>query len=511
MTTTARGTETPTLGHWIDGRPAAGGAGARTAPVHDPATGQVVAHVPLAGTGEVDAAVAAALGAFPAWSQVPLGRRASILFRFRELLVEHTDALAGIISREHGKVLSDARGEVARGLEVVEFAAGIPQLLKGEFSDQASTGVDVYSFRQPLGVVAAITPFNFPVMVPLWMVPVAVATGNTVVLKPSERDPSASLLLADLLRQAGLPDGVLNVVHGDREAVDHLLRHRDVAAVSFVGSTPVARHVHATAVAHGKRVQALGGAKNHAVVLADADLESAADALTAAAFGSAGERCMAVSVALVEDAAADRLVELLAAKARAVRVRPGDHPDADMGPVITRAAKERIEGLIGGAERAGARLVVDGRGHVVDGHEDGFFVGPTVVDGVTADMEIYREEVFGPVIDVVRVTGLEEAVGVINANPYGNGAALFTASGEAARTFQRAVSAGMVGINVAIPVPVAYHSFGGWGDSLFGESHIYGPEGARFYTRGKVVTERWPRTRDAAPPASFHFTGGAGL
>lgn len=512
----------PTIGHWIDGRqvlPAAtsatdaqsaSGAAGRTSPVFNPATGEVVASVALASTDDVDVAVASAARAFITWSQMSLGKRASIMFRFRELLVEHTDELAAIVSREHGKVISDAKGEIARGIEVVEFAAGIPQLLKGEFSDQASTGVDVFTFRQPLGVVAAVTPFNFPVMVPLWMVPVAIATGNTVVLKPSERDPSAGLFLAELLIRAGLPEGVLNVVQGDREAVDRLLRHPDVAAVSFVGSTPIARYVHSTAIAHGKRVQALGGAKNHAVVLADADLEMAVDNLTAAAFGAAGERCMAVSVALVEDGVADQLLDLLAVRANAVRVLPGDHPDADMGPVITQAAKDRIERLIGGAQDAGARLVVDGRGCTVDGYSGGFFVGPTVVDQVTTDMEIYREEVFGPVIDVIRVTGLDEAVEIINANPYGNGTALFTSSGEAARTFQRSVSVGMVGINVAIPVPVAYHSFGGWNESLFGESHIYGPEGVRFYTRAKAVTQRWPRTRATTPAASFHFSSGAG-
>ena len=510
----------PMIGHWIDSAPvlpvgpaptaASPGVAPLTSPVFNPATGGVVATVALASPDDVDAAVASAARAFASWSQVSLGKRSTIMFRFRELLVEHTDELAAIVSREHGKVVSDAKGEIARGIEVVEFAAGIPQLLKGEYSEQVSTGVDVFTFRQPLGVVAAVTPFNFPVMVPLWMIPVAIATGNTVVLKPSERDPSAALFLAELLTRAGLPKGVLNVVQGDREAVDRLLRHPDVAAVSFVGSTPIARYVHSTAVAHGKRVQALGGAKNHAVVLADADLETAADSITAAAFGAAGERCMAVSVALVDDAVADQLVDLLAQRARAVRVLPGNHPEADMGPVITQAAKDRIEGLITGAEDAGARLVVDGRGCSVEGYAGGFFVGPTVVDQVTTAMEVYREEVFGPVIDIIRVTGLEEAVEIINSNPYGNGTALFTSSGEAARSFQRSVAVGMVGINVAIPVPVAYHSFGGWNESLFGESHIYGPEGVRFYTRAKAVTQRWPRSRATTPAASFHFTAGSG-
>ncbi|ACQ78990.1 methylmalonate-semialdehyde dehydrogenase [Beutenbergia cavernae DSM 12333] len=495
-----------TIGHWIDGKPYSPAA-EKTSPVYDPARGEVVAQLAHATPGEVDEAVGAASRAFEDWSQVSLAKRSSILFGFRELLVAHTDELARIVSREHGKVISDAKGEIGRGLEVVEFASGIPQLLKGEYSPQAATGIDVYSFRQPLGVAVGITPFNFPAMVPLWMAPLAIACGNTFVLKPSERDPSASLFLAQLWADAGLPDGVFNVVQGDKVAVDALLTHDDVAAVSFVGSTPIARYIHATATEHGKRVQALGGAKNHAVVLGDADLDNAAENLTAAAFGAAGERCMAISVAVVEDSVADALVERLATKARAVRVRPGSDPDADMGPVITPAAKERIERLIGSAEDDGATLVVDGRGHVVDGHEDGFFVGPTVIDHVQPEHEAYREEIFGPVIDVVRVTGLEEAVDVINTNPYGNGTAIFTSSGEAARTFQRDVTVGMIGINVPIPVPVAYHSFGGWKDSLFGSSHIYGPEGVAFYTQAKVVTQRWPRTRELADRASFHFSG----
>ncbi len=412
--------------------------------------------------------------------------------------------LAAVISREHGKVLSDARGEVARGLEVVEYACGLPQLLKGELSDEAATGIDVFTTREPLGVVAGITPFNFPAMVPLWMSPMAIATGNAFVLKPSERDPSAANVLARLWQQAGLPDGVFTVVHGDRTAVERLLDHPDVAAVSFVGSTPIARAVHARASAAGKRVQALGGAKNHGVVLADADLEDAADHLTAAAFGSAGERCMALSVAVVAAEVADELVRLLADRARAVKVAPGDQPDADMGPVITAAAKERIEGLIGSAEREGADLVVDGRGLQVEGHEGGFFVGPTLIDNVATEHEVYREEVFGPVLDVVRVPDLSAAIDVVNANPYGNGTAIFTSSGAAAREYRRSVKVGMVGVNVPIPVPVAWHSFGGWKDSLFGDSPIYGPEGIHFYTRAKVTTERWPAHKVAA---SFHFSG----
>ncbi|MEU4363497.1 CoA-acylating methylmalonate-semialdehyde dehydrogenase [Promicromonospora sp. NPDC023987] len=491
--------------HWIHGKPVEP-SGERTQPVFNPATGAEIARLGLGTAADVDRAVASAAEAFETWSRYSLGKRAAVLFRFRELLAAHTDELARLVSREHGKVVSDAAGEVGRGLEVVEFACGLPHLLKGEYSDQAATGVDVFSFREPLGVVAGITPFNFPVMVPLWMSPMAIATGNAFVLKPSERDPSASLFLADLWQRAGLPDGVFNVVQGDKEVVDAILHHDEVAAVSFVGSTPIARYVHATASAQGKRVQALGGAKNHGVVLADADLDDAVNHLTAAAFGAAGERCMAISVAVVEDSVADALVEKLAAKARAVRVTAGDQPGADMGPVITAAAKERIEGLIGSAERDGAELVVDGRGPSVPGYESGFFVGPTVIDHVAPEHEVYREEVFGPVIDVVRVSGLAGAIDVINANPYGNGTAVFTSSGEAARTFQRGVKVGMIGVNVPVPVPVAWHSFGGWKDSLFGESHVYGPEGIAFYTRGKVVTQRWPH-REQRGDASFHFSG----
>lgn len=491
--------------HWIDGA-GAPSTGTRTQPVLDPATGEQVAHVVLGTAADVDAAVAAAAKAAVGWARTPLAKRASVLFRFRELLAAGVDELAALISLEHGKTVPDAKGEVGRGLEVVEYACGVPHLLGGEYSAQAATGIDVYSFREPLGVVAGITPFNFPAMVPLWMSPVAIATGNAFVLKPSERDPSASLFLADLWAQAGLPAGVFSVVQGDKEVVDALLTHPDVAAVSFVGSTPVARYVHATATAAGKRVQALGGAKNHGVVLADADLDDAADQLAAAAFGAAGERCMALSVAVVEEAVADELVARLAARARAVTVARGDAPGAEMGPVITAAAKARIEGLITSGEREGATVVVDGRGFVVPGCEGGFFVGPTVLDGVRPDQAVYREEVFGPVLDVVRVSGLAEAIEVINANPYGNGTAIFTASGEAARTFARGVTVGMVGVNVPIPVPVAWHSFGGWKNSLFGESHVYGPEGVRFCTRGKVVTQRWPH-RAAAPGASYHFAG----
>jgi malonate-semialdehyde dehydrogenase (acetylating)/methylmalonate-semialdehyde dehydrogenase len=412
--------------------------------------------------------------------------------------------LAELISDEHGKVLSDAAGEVQRGLEVIEFACGLPQLLKGEYSDQASSGVDVFSFREPLGVCAGITPFNFPAMVPMWMYPVAIACGNTFVLKPSERDPSASNFVAGLWREAGLPDGVFNVVHGDKVAVDAILQHPDVAAVSFVGSTPIARYIHQQASATGKRVQALGGAKNHAIILPDADLEFAANHLSAAAFGSAGERCMAISAAVAVGGAGDPLMEILTRKAHEVVVGSGRNPNSEMGPVVTAAARDRIEGLIGTGERQGAKLLVDGRGLKVAGFEDGFFVGPTLIDQVGTEMDVYTEEIFGPVLSVVRSGGVDEAIDLINANPYGNGTAIFTNSGEAARRFQRGVHVGMIGINVPIPVPMAYYSFGGWKDSLFGDKHVHGPEGISFYTRGKVVTSRWPVV-DAAHGASMHF------
>lgn len=496
---------TTTITHWIGGAPTASD-GARTQPVDNPATGEVIAHLQLGTAEDVDAAVAAAQRAAQAWGQTSLSKRSAVLFRFRELLEANIDELALLVSHEHGKVVSDAKGEIGRGLEVVEFACGIPQLLKGEYSSQAATGIDVYSMREPLGVVAGITPFNFPVMVPLWMAPVAIATGNAFILKPSERDPSPAMFLARLWQEAGLPDGVFSVVHGDKTVVDALLDHPGVDAISFVGSTPVARAIHARATANGKRVQALGGAKNHGVVLADADLDDAADHLAAAAYGAAGERCMALSVAVVEEAVADALVERLAERARGVRVNAGDQEGTDMGPVITAEAKERIEGIITSAEQEGAELVVDGRGCTVPGFESGYFVGPTVIDRVRPEHTAYVEEIFGPVLDVVRVKDLAEAIEVINANPYGNGTAVFTASGEAARTFQRQVHVGMIGVNVPVPVPVAWHSFGGWKDSLFGESHIYGPEGIHFYTRAKVITQRWPR-RDDLAGASFHFSG----
>jgi malonate-semialdehyde dehydrogenase (acetylating)/methylmalonate-semialdehyde dehydrogenase len=492
-----------TIEHWIGGGPTAG-AGTRRSAVYNPATGARQHDVMLAERADVDAAVAAAKAAFASWSQASLSRRTKVLFAFRELVNAHVGQLAEIVSDEHGKVLSDAAGEVQRGLEVVEFACGIPQLLKGDYSDQASTGVDVFSFREPLGVVAGITPFNFPVMVPMWMHPVAIACGNTFVLKPSERDPSASNYVADLWRQAGLPDGVFNVVHGDKVAVDAILDHPDVAAVSFVGSTPIAKYIHGKATATGKRVQALGGAKNHAIVLPDADLEFAAQHLTAAAFGSAGERCMAISAAVAVGGAGDPLMDLLNRRAGEVVVGPGRDPRSEMGPVVTAAAKERIESLITAGEQQGAKVTVDGRGYRVPGHEDGFFVGPTVIDGVGTDMDVYTEEIFGPVLSVVRSDSVDAAIELVNANPYGNGTAIFTGSGEAARRFQRGVNVGMIGVNVPIPVPMAYYSFGGWKDSLFGDKHIHGPEGVSFYTRGKVVTSRWPHV-EHAHGASLHF------
>ncbi|SEF32238.1 malonate-semialdehyde dehydrogenase (acetylating) / methylmalonate-semialdehyde dehydrogenase [Amycolatopsis pretoriensis] len=488
-----------TIDHRIGGAPA--GAG-RAAPVYDPATGQQRAAVLLAGKPEVDTAVAAAGKAFETWGNSSLSQRSRVLFAFRELLVRHETDLAKIISAEHGKVLDDARGEIVRGREVVEYACGIADALKGGFSDQVSRDVDVLSFRQPLGVCAGITPFNFPVMVPFWMHPMAIATGNTFVLKPSERVPSASNLVAELYAEAGLPDGVFNVVHGDKTAVDAILEHPDIAAVSFVGSTPIAKYVHERATATGKRVQALGGAKNHAVVLPDADLEFAANHLTAAAFGSAGQRCMAISVAVAVGEAADALVATLARKAREVKVGPGDDPASEMGPVITAAAKERVENAVATAAEQGATVVVDGRERRFDG--DGFFTGPSLVDHVRPSMDVYREEVFGPLLAVVRAATLDEAIALINANPYGNGTALFTSSGEAARRFQREVRVGMVGVNVPIPVPMSYYSFGGWKDSLIGDSPIHGPEGVRFYTRPKVVTTRWPHVTQSVD-AAFHF------
>jgi malonate-semialdehyde dehydrogenase (acetylating)/methylmalonate-semialdehyde dehydrogenase len=477
------------INHWIGGKSVPGESG-RTAAVHDPALGVQTAEVDLASAAEVDAAVAVARAALADWCRTSLSARAGILFRFRELLDANRNRLAAVVTAEHGKVLSDAAGEIARGMENVEFSCGVPHLLKGAHSEQVATGVDVHTILQPVGVVAGITPFNFPVMVPLWMVANAIACGNTFILKPSEKDPSASLVLAELLAEAGLPDGVLNVVHGDKEAVDRLLTSPGVDAVSFVGSTPVARYVHETATAFHKRVQALGGAKNHMVVLPDADLEAAADAAISAGYGSAGERCMAVSVVVAVGDVGDGLVDAIAARIPGVVVGAGTDPDAQMGPLITAEHRDRVAGYVGAAAEQGAAVVVDGRDSTPAG--DGYFLGCSLVDGVRPGMRVYDDEVFGPVLSVVRVDTYEEAVNLINANPYGNGVALFTRDGGAARRFQLDVEVGMIGINVPVPVPVGSYSFGGWKDSIFGDSPIYGPDGIRFYTRSKVVTTRWP-------------------
>ena len=482
-----------TIAHRIDNVTHVGDGG-RSAPVWNPATGQVQAEVALASSATADAAVASARAAFVSWSEESLAARTKVMFAFREIVHARAGQLAEVICDEHGKVLSDAAGEVQRGLEVVEFACSLPTLTKGAYSDQVSGGVDSYTFRQPLGVCVGITPFNFPAMVPMWMFPVAIACGNTFVLKPSERDPSASVMLADWFAEAGLPAGVFNVVHGDKVAVDALLDHDDVAAVSFVGSTPIAKYVHGRATANGKRVQALGGAKNHAVVLPDADMGFAAEQLAAAAFGSAGERCMAISAAVAVGSGADQLMELVDERARAVRVGPGRDAASEMGPIVTPESRDRIVGFIDAGEVQGAEVRVDGRGLVVPGHEDGFFVGPTVLDRVDASMDVYTNEIFGPVLSVVRADDVDDAIALINANPYGNGTAVFTNSGAAARRFVRGVHVGMVGVNVPVPVPMAFHSFGGWKDSLFGEHHVHGPEGVEFYTRAKVVTQRWPES-----------------
>jgi malonate-semialdehyde dehydrogenase (acetylating) / methylmalonate-semialdehyde dehydrogenase len=485
---------------WIAGR-ARAAATKRYGEITNPATGEVIRHVPLGDASDVDAAVQAAADAFPAWRAHPPLRRARIMMRFRELMDAHRKDLAKIITQEHGKTLADAEGEVTRGIEVIEFATGIPHLLKGEFSENVGTDVDTFSIRQPLGVCAGITPFNFPAMVPLWMFPVAIACGNTFVLKPSERDPTLSIRMGELLAEAGLPDGVFNVVHGDKEAVDGLLTHPLVRAVSFVGSTPIAKYIYETGARHGKRVQALGGAKNHAVVLPDADLAFATEAIIGAGYGSAGERCMALSAIVAVGEAADPLVERLAERARSVTVGAGDAANIEMGPVITCAAKDRIKGYIDGGVEAGAQLVVDGRNPGVAG--DGFFVGPTLFDRVQPSMAIYRDEIFGPVLSVVRVESLKDAIALINANPYANGTAIFTRSGHAARKFQQDIEVGMVGINVPIPVPMAFFSFGGWRGSLFGDLNVHGMDGVRFYTRGKTITSRWPDDGSAAP--GFHM------
>ncbi|NBN77804.1 CoA-acylating methylmalonate-semialdehyde dehydrogenase [Microvirga tunisiensis] len=476
----------------IGGREVVSNSG-RVAPVFNPATGEQVAELGLSSAAEVADAIAVAKAAFPAWRDTPPLKRARFMFRFKELLTENTDAIARAISAEHGKTHDDALGEVARGIEVVEFACGIPHLLKGEFARNVGPAIDSYCDRQPLGVVAGITPFNFPAMVPLWMYPISVACGNTFILKPSERDPSAVMFVYDLFRQAGFPEGVLNVVHGDKEAVDVLLKHPDVKAISFVGSTPIAEYVYSTGTAHGKRVQALGGAKNHMIIMPDADMDQAADALMGAGYGSAGERCMAISVAVpIGEKTADALVEKLIPRVEALKIGPATDKSADMGPVITEAHKRKVLRYIDQGVKEGAKLLVDGRGFSLQGYENGYFVGGTLFDRVTKDMTIYKEEIFGPVLSVVRAKGYEEALTLINEHEYGNGTAIFTRDGDAARAFADRIEVGMVGINVPIPVPVAYFSFGGWKRSLFGDHSIYGPEGVRFNTRMKTVTTRWP-------------------
>ena len=468
------------------------GAGTRRADVFDPTTGAVQRRVALGTAADVDAAVAAATEAWPAWAATTPLSRARVMFRFRDLLERRAKDLAAIVTSEHGKVLSDALGEVTRGMEVVEYATAAPELLKGDFTEQAGRNIDAYSMRQPLGVVAGITPFNFPVMVPLWMAPMALATGNCFILKPSERDPSASLMLADLLTEAGLPLGVFQVLHGDKEVVDAILHHPGIAAVSFVGSTPIARYIHGTGVAAGKRVQALGGAKNHAVVMPDCDLDTTVDALMGAAYGSAGERCMAISVAVAVGNVADRLVDALAPRVRALKIGAGTEPGVEMGPLVTRAHLDRVSGYVDIGEREGATLVVDGRGLRQQGYENGHFIGGSLFDHVTPDMRIYREEIFGPVLGIVRAPDFDAALRLVNTHEFGNGAALFTRDGDSARAFVHGVQAGMVGVNVPIPVPMAFHSFGGWKASLFGDHHMHGAEGVRFFTKFKTVTQRWP-------------------
>jgi malonate-semialdehyde dehydrogenase (acetylating)/methylmalonate-semialdehyde dehydrogenase len=487
--TEERAGEVTRISHWIDGQRVEGTSG-RSGPVYNPATGVQSGEVDFASPEEVDAAVKAAQRAFESWRTVSLSRRTELFFRIRKLVDEHREDIARILTLEHGKVLSDAKGEVARGLEVIEFCCGIPELLKGGYSEQASTGIDVYSIRQPLGVVAGITPFNFPAMVPMWMWAPAIACGNSFLLKPSEKDPSASIFTAELLKEAGLPDGVFNVVHGDKVAVDAILEHPGIAAVSFVGSTPIARYVYETGTSHDKRVQALGGAKNHMIVLPDADIEMAADAAVSAGYGSAGERCMAVSMLVAVGHAADDLVEAIKARLPDVKVGDGMDPDSEMGPLVTREHRDKVASYIAKGGEEGATIVTDGRETKPDG--GGFFLGVTLLDDVKPEMDVYKDEIFGPVLGVTRVDTYDEAVRLVNENPYGNGVALFTRDGGVARQFQFDVNVGMVGVNVPIPVPVAYYSFGGWKSSLFGDLHVYGPEGIQFYTRGKVVTSRWP-------------------
>jgi malonate-semialdehyde dehydrogenase (acetylating)/methylmalonate-semialdehyde dehydrogenase len=497
--TTATATQ---LTHWIAGGPDDAPA-ERYGDVTESATGRLVARVPFATAADVDRAVQAAVAGQREWGAASLTKRTQVLFGFRERLNSAKEELAEIVTREHGKVLSDATGEITRGQEVVEFACGLAHLLKGEMTPSVSGGVDSHSMRMPVGVAAGITPFNFPMMVPLWMIPIALACGNSFILKPSEQDPSASLVLARLLKEAGLPDGVFSVVHGDKEAVDAILTHPQINAVSFVGSTPVARYIYETGTASGKRVQALGGAKNHAIVLPDADLDLAADGLVSAAYGSAGQRCMAVSVAVTVGDVAEPLLEKIEERIAKLKVGPGTDPSSEMGPLVSRAHFEKVSGLVDAGVSEGATLRVDGRNLTVEGHEDGYFIGPSVFDNVRPGMRVYDEEIFGPVLVVVRTDSYPEAVELVNENPYGNGAAIFTCDGGAARRFEQEVTAGMVGVNVPIPVPMAYHSFGGWKASLFGDLHMHGPEGVRFYTRGKVVTTRWPDPSHAGVNLGF--------
>jgi len=500
------------LTHWIDNR-LISGTSKRTSPVFDPATGAQTGDVHLASPSDVDTAVASATAAFATWSSVSLAKRVNILFRYRELLDHHRNDLARLVSAEHGKVFADSLGEVQRGIEVVEYACGVPSLLKGELTPNVATNVNAYSLRQPIGVVAGITPFNFPAMVPMWMYPMAIACGNTFILKPSEKDPSVALLAAELFAEAGLPEGVLNVLQGDAEAVNLLLEHPDIQAVSFVGSTPIARHIYETSSHHGKRVQALGGAKNHMIVMPDADLDAAADAAVSAGYGSAGERCMAISVVVAVGDVADRLIPAIEQRTAALDIGPGlrdpENPanSPDMGPLITEEHRDRVASYIGLGESEGATLVIDGRDLTVDGHEAGYWLGPSLFDHVSTDMKIYQDEIFGPVLCVVRADSYEAALAVVNGNRYGNGTAIFTQSGPVAHAFERDVTAGMVGINIPIPVPVAYHSFGGWKDSLFGDTHIYGPEGVLFYTQYKAVTARWAMPSTNTSTVDLNFPG----
>ena len=496
-----------TLSHWINGQAVAGQSG-RFGDVFNPAIGEKIAEVPLASTDEVAKVVAAASAAAPEWAATPPIRRARVMFKFKELIEARMDDFAAIVTREHGKVLSDAAGSITRGLEVIEFACGIPHLVKGEFSESVGTGVDSYSMRQPLGVVTGITPFNFPAMVPMWMFPISLACGNTFILKPSEKDPSAANFMAELLTEAGCPDGVFNVIHGDKVAVDAILEHPDVKAVSFVGSTPIAEYIYTTGCAHGKRVQALGGAKNHAVVLPDADLDMTSDALVSAAYGSAGERCMAVSVAVaVGDKAGDALIEALRPRIEQIKVGPGTDAESEMGPLVTKQHYEKVRGYIDHGVGEGAELVMDGRGLTLQGYENGYYVGPCLFDHVTPEMKIYKEEIFGPVLSVVRAPDYDTAIKMVNDHEFGNGTAIFTRDGDAARDFAAKAEIGMIGVNVPIPVPVAYHSFGGWKRSLFGDHNMHGMEGVRFNTKLKTITARWPTGIRSGVDLSFPMMG----